>query len=184
MNRRLFLQVPLAASALLAHTQALAQVPSSKGFKVARGEDRFQEELNIMGGQFRRMVSAKDTGGELLIYDTVRQEKGGPAYHFHYHQDEWFYVMRGEFIVKVGEDTVHLKAGDSAFAPRMIPHAFAMVNEGEGQMMVLFQPAGSMEDFFREMSTVGKSIPKDQETKLKELWARHGMQIVGPPLKW
>jgi len=43
-----------------------------------------------------------------------------------------------------------LKAGDSAFAPRKIPHAFAKINEGEGQILVLFQPAGSMEDFFEQ----------------------------------
>ncbi len=180
MDRRLFLQLPLAAAALVAQGQS----PTAKGFKVSKGEDRFQDELNIMGGQFRRMVSARDTGGELLIYDTVRQEKGGPAMHLHHAQDEWFYALRGEFIVRVGDETVHLKPGDSAFAPRKIPHAFAMINEGEGQLMVLFQPAGSMEEFFHEMSTFGKSIPKDQEVKFKELWLKHGMQLTGPPLKW
>jgi len=78
---------------------------------------------------------------------------------------------------------VDLKAGDSAFAPRKTPHAFAKISEGEGQMLVLFQPAGSMEDFFKQMSKLGKNIPKDQEHLLKDLWAAHGMEIVGPPLK-
>ncbi|HZY79905.1 MAG TPA: cupin domain-containing protein [Cyclobacteriaceae bacterium] len=183
MKRRLFLQLPLAATAFAADAQASQTTPSQKPFKVTAGKDRFQEELNIMGGQFHCKVSSKDTNGALLIYDTYRQQKGGPAYHFHHEQDEWFYVMKGEFIVKVGEETFNLKAGDSAFAPRKIPHAFAMTSEGEGQMMVLFQPAGTMEHFFAEMAKLGTSIPKDQETKLKELWASHGMQIVGPPLK-
>jgi hypothetical protein len=92
-------------------------------------------------------------------------------------------VLRGEFIVRVGEDTVTLHPGDSAFAPRRIPHAFAMTSEGEGQMLVLFQPAGSMEHFFHEMSKLGPAIPQNQETKLRQLWADHGMEIVGPPLK-
>ncbi len=83
MDRRLFLQLPLAAAALVAQGQS----PTAKGFKVSKGEDRFQDELNIMGGQFRCMVSGRDTGGELLIYDTVRQEKGGPAMHLHHAQD-------------------------------------------------------------------------------------------------
>jgi mannose-6-phosphate isomerase-like protein (cupin superfamily) len=178
MNRRLFLQFPLLAPLI-----AAGETPS-KGFKVENGKDRYQEELSIMGGQFACKVSGKDTGGQLLIYDTKRQEKGGPAFHLHHDQDEWFYVMKGEFTVKVGDETFHLKEGDSAFAPRKVPHAFAMTNEGEGHMMVLFQPAGSMEDFFKEMSKLGTGIPKDQETKLKELWASHGMQIVGPPLKF
>ena len=181
MNRRLFLTLPLGASALVAN--AAADRPT-KGFKVEGGKDRYQEEMLIMGGQFHCKVSSKDSDGDLLIYDTKRQEKGGPAFHLHHNQDEWFYVMRGEFIVKVGDETFTLKPGDSAFAPRKVPHAFAMTSEGEGQLMVLFQPAGDMENFFKEMSQMGSSIPKDQEIKLKELWARHGMQIVGPPLKF
>lgn len=182
MKRRQFLQTPLLAAALTSAIQTDAKERPKKGFKVSAGKDRFQQELHIMGGQFDRIVSAEDTDGDLLIYNTVRQEKGGPALHLHHEQDEWFYVIKGEFLVKVGDDTFTLKPGDSAFAPRKIPHAFAKVNEGEGQVLVLFQPAGSMEDFFKQMSKHGSSIPQDQERLLKELWETHGMQVVGPPL--
>jgi hypothetical protein len=41
-----------------------------------------------------------------------------------------------------------------------------------------------MEDFFRQMARIGKEIPKNQESVLKQLWAEHGMEIVGPPLKF
>jgi quercetin dioxygenase-like cupin family protein len=186
MERRVFLQIPALAfaSTLITKAQGLDPDPPKKGFKVNAGSDRSREELHIMGGIFNCMISSKDTNGELLAYDTVRHEKGGPAFHFHHNQDEWFYVCKGEFIVQVGEDKFSLKPGDSAFAPRKIPHAFAKVSEGEAQMLVLFQPAGLMEDFFKQMSKLGKDIPKDQETKLKELWSAHGMEIVGPPLKF
>jgi len=184
MKRRLFIQFPLVASALIADAQNPGNDRSKKGLKVAAGKDRYQEELFIMGGKFACKVSAKDTNGDLCIYDTFRQEKGGPAFHLHHNQDEWFYVIKGEFIVKIGDEQFNLKAGDSAFAPRKIPHAFAKVSEGDGQVLVLFQPAGSMEDFFKQMSKLGSSIPKDQEHKLKELWRAHGMEIVGPPLKF
>ena len=183
MKRRLFLQFPLVASALMADAQNQTPDRPKKGFKVEAGKDRYQEDLLVMGGQFDCKVSGKNTNGDLCIYDTVRQEKGGPALHLHHSQDEWFYVIKGEFIAKVGDEMFNLKAGDSAFAPRTIPHAFAKISEGDGQMLVLFQPAGSMEDFFKQMSKLGKNIPKDQEHRLKELWAAHGMEIVGPPLK-
>jgi mannose-6-phosphate isomerase-like protein (cupin superfamily) len=190
MNRRHFLQSSLVAAALapLARAQSSNHEQSSSaargaGFKVGAGQDHYAEEMLIMGGRFHCKVSTKDSGGDLLIYDTYRNQKGGPALHKHHAQDEWFYIIRGEFIVRVGDDTLRLGPGDSAFAPRRIPHAFAMTSEGEGQMLVLFQPAGSMEDFFREMAKSGSSIPKDMETRLKRLWADHGMEIVGPPLK-
>jgi len=185
MHRRLFLQFPLVASALLTQAKtADGQQPPKKGFKIDGHKDRYQQELMIMGGRFDCKVSAKDSNGELLIYDTHREEKGGPAFHFHHNQDEWFYIISGEFMIRVGDDTFNLKPGDSAFAPRKIPHAFAKISDGPGQMLVLFQPAGSMEDFFHQMAKLGTSIPKNQEAQLNQLWHDHGMEIVGPPLKF
>jgi len=189
MKRRNFLKLSIAATVLAARAPGAdsvtqGQARTDKGFRVGAQKDRHGEELLIMGGQFDLKVSGRDTGGDLCIYDTLRSAKGGPALHRHHFQDEWFYVIRGEFIVQVGDNTLSLRPGDSAFAPRKIPHAFAMTSEGEGQMLVLFQPAGSMEDFFFQMSKLGKEIPKNQETELKQLWADHGMEIVGPPLKF
>lgn len=189
MNRRSFLKFPLAAAALTllargAETQASGQERAERGFRVGAKKDRRDEELLIMGGRFDLKVSSRDTGGDLCIYDTTRESKGGPALHRHHFQDEWFYVIRGEFVARVGDDTLSLHAGDSAFAPRKIPHTFAKIDEGEGQMLILFQPAGSIEDFFTRMSAFGKEIPKNQESVMKQLWADHGMEVLGPPLKF
>jgi quercetin dioxygenase-like cupin family protein len=189
MNRRDFLKFPLAAAALTmaaraAETKADGLDRAGMGFRVGAQRDRYEEELLIMGGRFDLKVSGRDTGGDLCIYDTVRESKGGPALHLHHFQDEWFYIIRGEFTVRVGGDTMNLRPGDSAFAPRKVPHAFAKISEGEGQMLVLFQPAGSMEDFFRQMGKFGREIPADQEAALRELFAQHGMEIAGPPLKF
>lgn len=145
-------------------------------------EDRDAEELLIMGGSFDCKVSGKDTGGDLCIYDTIRRTKGGPALHRHHYQDEWFYVIRGDFIVEVGGVRMSLHPGDSAFAPREIPHAFASVSEAVGQLLIVFQPAGSMEDFFKQMARFGSDVPKNQETVMKGLWEQHGMEVLGPPL--
>jgi mannose-6-phosphate isomerase-like protein (cupin superfamily) len=188
MDRRSFVQFPLFAAALAADVNiANAQVSQNgrpkKGIKVDHGKDRFQDELLMMGGQFDCKVSGKDTDGQLCIYDTYREEKGGPALHLHHGQDEWFYVIRGEFVVKVGDELLNLKAGDCALAPRKVAHAFAKVSDGPAQMLVLFQPAGSIEEFFKEMSKLGKEIPKDWQKSLAQLMRKHGMELVGPPLK-
>ncbi len=183
MKRRLFLQFPLVAAALSLDKKDISMQQKQKGFSVEAGKDRFDDSLLFMGGKFDCKVSGKDTNGNLCIYDTVRIEKGGPGLHYHYEQDEWFFVKKGEFIVKVGDDTFHLKAGDSAFGPRMIPHAFAKVNEGEAQLLVLFQPAGTMEEFFHEASKINKNVTANFEKDFKELSRKHGMEVVGPPLK-
>ena len=188
MKRRDFLRMPFAAAALAALAPAAEVLPearprTSRGFKVGTGQDRADAALAIMGGRFDLKVSGKDTGGELCIYDTRREAKGGPPLHRHYAQDEWFYVLRGEFLVQVGDDRLQLSPGDSALAPRGIPHAFAMVSEGGGQMLVLFQPAGSMEDFFHEMGARGNGVSASRQLP-RDVWEKHGMELLGPPLSF
>lgn len=183
MKRRRFLQLPLASAALTLAAQAEEHSRPGKGFKVEANQSRYQNELLIMGGSFECKVSARDTGGDLCIYDTFREQKGGPALHLHYAQDEWFYVMQGEFIFRVGDGMLKLGPGDSAFGPRNIPHTFAKTNEGPGHMLIVWQPAGSMEDFFYQISKMGKDIPANQEVVFKKLFASHGMEMLGPPLK-
>jgi len=189
MKRRHFLELSISAAALAITARGADNSPTggqraARGFRVGAHNDRRQEDLLIMGGRFDLKLSGRDTGGDLCIYDTFRESKGGPALHRHFFQDEWFYVIRGQFIAQVGEDALTLAPGDSAFAPRNIAHAFAMVSEGEGQMLVLFQPAGSMEDFFGQMAKFGKEIPKNQEVVMKQLFVDHGMEVLGPPLKF
>lgn len=191
MNRRHFLKFPLAAAALgsmgslsrAADSPEDSQRRGGHGFRVGAQKDRADGSLSIMGGRFDLKVSAKDTGGDLCVYDTVRSTKGGPPLHRHHFQDEWFYILRGEFLVQVGDDRIRLVPGDSAFAPRKIPHTFAMTSEGEGQMLVLFQPAGSMEAFFQLMSRVGKQVSAGQQLP-KSVWEDHGMELLGPPLEY
>lgn len=188
MKRRQFLRFPALALALTsiargAASPAASQERASRGFRVGSRADRDDAAMAIMGGRFDLKVSGKDTGGDLCIYDTVRSSKGGPPLHRHYQQDEWFYIIRGEFLVQVGDDKLTLGPGDSAFAPRKIPHAFAMTSEGEGQMLVLFQPAGSMEDFFSQMSRLGIEVSTGQQLP-RSVWEDHGMELLGPPLKF
>jgi len=50
--------------------------------------------------------------------------------------------MKGEFSFQIGDATYALKEGDWIVGPRGIPHAFALTSEGEGRLMLTYQPAG------------------------------------------
>jgi mannose-6-phosphate isomerase-like protein (cupin superfamily) len=139
---------------------------------------KWPQTLLFLNARFDCKVSAKETNGELCIYDTVRTEKGGPPLHLHHAQDEWFFVREGEFLFQVGEDTFRLQAGDSIFAPRKIPHAFANVSE-TGKLMIVYQPAGTIEQFFLDASRLASPSPAD----MQQLYRANGMEIVGPPIK-
>jgi mannose-6-phosphate isomerase-like protein (cupin superfamily) len=61
----------------------------------------------------------------LFILENTFHEKGGPARHLHYEQDEWFYALEGEFIIEIGQERINLKPGDSVLGPRNTPHVWA-----------------------------------------------------------
>ena len=72
---------------------------------------------------------------------------GGPPVHIHAAHDESFLVTEGELEIGMGEVLHHLMPGDSLPAPRCIPHAFRN-RARTGRILVVFQSAGTMEDFF------------------------------------
>jgi mannose-6-phosphate isomerase-like protein (cupin superfamily) len=150
----------------------------NNGFQVLADEDRFGADLRYLNGRFDCKLSAKDSGGDLCIYDTLRTTKGGPPLHYHHAQDEWFFVREGEFVFQVGEDVFRLKAGDSVFGPRNVPHAFVNVSD-TGRLMIVYQPAGAIEQFFLNGSRLANPSPAD----LQAHYRAHGLEIVGPPLK-
>lgn len=45
-------------------------------------------------------LSSRDTQGQLYIFEHRNQSKGGPPRHVHFEQDEWFYVVKGEYALK------------------------------------------------------------------------------------
>src|SRR6478752_10609098 len=104
---------------------------------------------------------------------------GGSPLHIHPHQDEWFYVIEGEYLFQVGEDKYEMKAGDTIFLPGTVQHAFIQLTE-KGRTIVSYLPAGKMEDFFA-VTDQWTSLPSKEE--IAKVFADHGMQVVGPPLK-
>lgn len=188
MTRNSFMKVILTVGAFITTPVSLLAKSFSnkridKGIKVDAGKDRFDESISLHEGDiFFCKVSTKDTDGDMYIFESTRGKKGGPPLHYHFEQDEWWYILEGEFLFKVGDQTFTAKAGDSVFGPRMIPHAFAKVNEGPSKLLMAFQPAGKMEEHFK---AVGKGayakMTKEERDKFQQ---GNGFKVVGPALTY
>jgi mannose-6-phosphate isomerase-like protein (cupin superfamily) len=153
-----------------------------KGVFVGAGKDRFEKPLSLFDGDiFYTKIPSSDTDGDLYIFESTRIKEGGPPLHFHYEQDEWWYIISGEFLINVGEQIYQAKAGDCVFGPRGVPHTFAKVGEGEARLIMLFQPAGKMEEFFKAVSE-GK-VAKMSDEERDKFRIAHGFEHIGPPLK-
>ncbi len=53
---------------------------------------------------------------------------------------------------QVGDEKCEARTGDFIFGPRGVPHSFAFP-PGAGGCLSVWQPAGTMEDFFRQLKT-------------------------------
>ena len=154
----------------------LNMMPASQPQWVAADDDLFDEHRSLGVSVINFKVVPPDEKG-ILILENVFHAKGGPAQHLHYGQDEWFYIVEGEFLLEIGQEMMRLKPGDSALAPRKIAHVWAHVGDGRGKILIAFMPAGKMEAFFREVTKSNAMPPQDPA-----LWSSHDMELLGPPL--
>ena len=184
MKRRKFIQTSLIAAPLAMTAPVQTKTDRDpKGFVAKAGEGRYHGHIQLKGVNMNIQdvkVSGKDTNGDLAIFEqTGLSPKRGTPLHVHPSQDEVFHILEGEYHFQVGQDIHQLKAGDSIFLPRKVPHAWTQVSE-RGRCTVLVQPAGKLEEFFVTLAALTK-VPSKEE--LAQLFADHDMQVVGPPLK-
>jgi len=156
---------------------------TDNGFKVNEGDARFREHYKMKGITLNNLdlkISATDTDNDLLVFEqTGLTPNSGPPLHIHPFQDEWFYVIEGEYLFQVGDGKYQMKSGDTIFLPRNVQHAFLQLTE-RGKMLVSYLPAGKMEAFFK-VTDNWTSVPTKEE--IEKAFADHDMVVVGPPLK-
>lgn len=153
---------------------------ATRGLKIPLGGDRFGRSRSVFGVMpFTVKVSSHDSDGTALVIEQANAYRGGPPRHVHHDQEEWFYVVEGEYVVSIGEETYPLLPGDSVLAPRGVPHAWALVGHTPGRMVIAFFPAGRMEEFFDEAVTLDG---QPSVAAARSLFAAYGMDVTGSPI--
>ncbi len=154
-----------------------------KGFRIKAGESRSGRHLKMKGVTLNVLdlkISSEDTNGNLAVFEqTGAASRGGPPLHVHPYQDEYFYILEGEYQFQVDQARYYLSAGDTIFLPRNIQHAFIQLTE-KARVLVSYSPAGKMEGFFE--TTDSWTAPPDDEL-IRKTFSDHEMIVVGPPLK-
>ena len=183
-ERRNFLGGALASFplALLGQTAAAAKATSATGVNPVRaGEDRLGEHHTIGVSTTAFKVLTADSAGALFLFEHRHAggKKGGPPRHVHHNEDEWFYVIEGDYVAEIGSTRLELKPGDSILGPREVPHAWAFVGDTPGRLLIAFTPANKMEAFFRD------NEKRPHETEYMNdaaVYHAYGMDLLGPPL--
>ena len=148
-------------------------------FVVKAGDARFGVHTPYKGVNPNDVkISGKDTGGQLAVFEYIGHEKAGPVLHVHYDQDEIFSIIEGEYLFQVGDEKFTVKAGDTVFAPRNIPHTWIQLSQ-HGRQVYMVQPAGKMEAFFLKLNEL-KGPPTAE--LIQKIHLEHGMKVLGPGL--
>ena len=125
------------------------------------------------------LLRAEQSGGEVAVIEgsTLPPGFAGPPLHFH-DFDEAFYVLEGELTFRLGDELVTRRAGELAFAPRGVTHAYANHSGAEARALIVCTPAG-FERYFARMAAERQGVDPPQ-------WALQpipDVTVVGPPIK-
>lgn len=183
MKRSKFIVSLLALIPSISFGRFSSGASGKSGFKVNAGEARIGKSYKMKGVTLNLLdikISAADTDGGIAVFEQNGfTPMGGPPLHIHTDQDEYFYIINGEYLFQVGDRKFSMKQGDTIFLPKNVPHAFIQLTEA-GKVLVSYLPAGKMEDFFK--TTDSWTTPPSAEI-IEKAFKDHGMMVIGPPLK-
>jgi mannose-6-phosphate isomerase-like protein (cupin superfamily) len=148
---------------------------------VKAGETRGAGTLNIFGDLMDIKVSGRDSSGRLTAIEDRTEPQAGPPLHRHQREDEWFYVLEGQYIFEVDGQQIPAGPGCSLFAPRGTAHTFQNVGDKPGRMLVVMEPAGC-DDFFIELDAATKDMKQPDPAAVVPIFEKYGLELLGPPI--
>ena len=136
-------------------------------------------------------VSTSDGQDGISILEHRIPHGFSPPLHIHRTEDEVFYVLEGEFRIRVQDQEHRLVAGDTMFTPKGVPHTYRVESSPEGRGLSI-TTKGGFERFVQAVSRPAErpELPEpagppsaDAIQAFTAAAAKYGMEIVGPPLQ-
>jgi len=144
----------------------------------SRGQDGSEARVTSQ----QTVVRSSDSEGRLAAFVVPVGEHspyGGAPLHVHHEQDEWLFIIAGEFVAEVGGKRIRLKPGDSLLMPMRVPHRWSHASQLQSGAIHLYTPAGSMDIWWDP--TPDDDVPKSLEQRKSE-FEKYGTTLLGVPL--
>jgi len=151
------------------------------GFAVPAGGNRLGSKLSVVGEEVSVKISSADTVGAFTVCEDVTSPLAGPPLHLHHDQDEWWYILEGEYLFEVDGKQIRASAGATVFARRGLPHTFQNIGQKPGRTLVTTVPGG-LDVFFAELSAMFPPGAALHRERLATLFHKHGLELLGPPI--
>lgn len=159
-----------------------ANTSSLPGFVTPTGEDRLGRSIYVVGDRLWVKIRSRDTNGAFTTMEGTTEPGGGPPLHVHFEQDEWWYVLEGQFVFEVDGKRLTAGPGDTVFAPRGSRHTFQNVGATVGKVVVTAIPGG-LDEFFEELEKLVPEGAVPDPAVILPLFHKYSMDLVGPPLR-
>jgi quercetin dioxygenase-like cupin family protein len=136
------------------------------------------------------VAHADGTNGVSVVASSARYG-ASPPLHVHDREDEVFHVLEGELRLRVDGRDLPLGAGETALAPKGVPHTYR-VESPHGARWLVVTTRGDFERLVRSVSRSaerpdlpppsGPPTPEQIEA-LAAACRECGIELVGPPLE-
>lgn len=141
----------------------------------------------VLGDLYTFKAVGEETGQAYALIEIVVQPQSGTPPHIHTHEDEAFYVLKGECEFQLGEETVVPPPGTFLHSPKGQMHRFKNIGLQPAILLCWCTPAG-LEKFFAEVGVPAADplappmpvSPADIE-KVLATAPKYGLEIVPPP---
>jgi quercetin dioxygenase-like cupin family protein len=137
--------------------------------------------IHVLGNEVIIKVSSRDTGGAFTVFEGQTRPQGGPPLHRHRDQDEYWYILEGEYRFEVDGQVIEARAGDTVFAPRGSRHTFQNIGTTRGRTLTTVVPGG-VDLFFEELAMVAPPGSIADPATVLPVFEKHRQELLGPPL--
>jgi len=148
---------------------------------LAPGEGR-RADLASVGIFNTTKLGSGELGSTFDVMETEVAPNAGPPAHVHNAFDEAFYVLEGDFRIRIREETIDAPAGSFVFIPRGVPHTWTNTGERPARVLSLGAPA-SLEAFLVDLGAATQKPEAERWDAMLDAYARHATDVVGPPLR-
>ncbi len=141
-------------------------------------------------GEARFTVKAEADATENLytMAEFTEPPGDGPPLHSHAGEEEGFYVVDGEVVLQVGDQTLLATKGAFVLVPRDVAHTYRVVGDRPATLLIIISPPGFERMFFDAgVPADGPGLPPGRvrvlgDAELKALDIKYDRTILGPAL--
>ena len=154
---------------------------TDRALLLASTETRSTAPLNILGDRVLIKLGTEDTNGNYAVMEITSPPQAGPPLHRHQREDEFFYILEGEYLFEVDGKEIKAGPGCSIFAPRGTAHTVQNVGFAPGRVLVTVQPGG-LDLFFVDLDRATRGIKEPDPSVLVPIFRNYGLELLGPPM--